>query len=288
MQGSPAAERTRRDLCPGVLRPWPADDGALVRIRLVGGRVAPAQLTGLAEVARAYGDGRLHLTGRANLQLRSLPSTGEGLPADVVSAIEGTGLLPSRTHELVRNIMMSPLSGISGGRADLREVADDLDRRLCADPTLSSLPGRFLFVLDDGRGDLGGRTTDLGAVALDATTAQVRLGSHTWGAVVDVRDLAGHLVDLAREFVRARGDGPSAPWHVDELGSPLASPAPADPRTDVTAPATPFGPVGGAEHVPVPDGVLDQHLVGHLVERAAGRDLVVTPWHGVLVAGGDR
>ena len=58
--------RTRRDLCPGVLRPWPADDGALVRVRLIGGEVTRAQLRRLGRVAETYGDGNVHLTSRAN------------------------------------------------------------------------------------------------------------------------------------------------------------------------------------------------------------------------------
>jgi precorrin-3B synthase len=286
--GFPAVERVRRDLCPGVLRPWPATDGALVRVRLVGGRIPPDQLAALAQVAREYGDGSLHLTARANLQLRGLPSSDGELPADVVTAIENTGLLPSRTHELVRNLMVSPLSGISGGRADLRPVARDLDLRLCADPALSTLPGRFLFVLDDGRGDLADRPTDLGAVVLDETTAQIRLGSRAWGAVVAVTQLGERLTALAADFVRARGAGPQAPWHIDELGTPLAGTAPADPRTRVACPPLAYGPVDGAEHVSAPQGVLDEHLLAELVERAAGLDLVVTPWRGVLVPGADR
>ena len=132
--------RSRRDRCPGVLRPWPAADGALVRIRLVGGRVSPAALAGLSSVAGRFGDGRLHLTGRANLQLRALPATDGRLPDEVVAAIEATGLLPSRTHELARNIMVSPCTGLAGGRADLRAAADELDERLRAEPALAGTP----------------------------------------------------------------------------------------------------------------------------------------------------
>ena len=43
--------RDRADRCPGVLRPWIADDGALVRLRLVGGRLAPSALARLLDVA---------------------------------------------------------------------------------------------------------------------------------------------------------------------------------------------------------------------------------------------
>ena len=124
----------------------------------------------------------------------------------MVDAVEATGLLPSRTHELVRNVMVSPLSGITGGRNDLRPVADELDRLVSADAALANLPGRFLFVLDDGRGDLVGRSCDLGLVVLDESQAQLRVGAG-WGAVVPLDNAAAELVDLARRFLAVRGEG---------------------------------------------------------------------------------
>ena len=151
--------RSRPDKCPGVFRPWAATDGALVRLRLIGGRISPGSLLSLSQLAGRYADGNVHLTRRANLQVRGLPWRNDQLPADVVAAIEATGLLPSRTHELVRNVMVSPLTGLHGGLVDLRPVATELDQRLCADRALARLPGRFLFVLDDGRGDRVGRST---------------------------------------------------------------------------------------------------------------------------------
>jgi precorrin-3B synthase len=289
----PTSTRSRRDLCPGVLRPWPADDGALVRIRLVGGRVPSVALAGLAEVARAYGDGRLHLTGRANLQLRALPwadptqstdpatgPSGGMLPEAVVAAVEATGLLPSRSHELGRNVMVSPFTGLAGGRADLRRVAEELDERLRSDPALADLPGRFLHVLDDGRGDLLGRSADLGLVALDAMSAQLRVGD-AWGPVVGLAEAARRLADLATRFLGVRGDGPTAPWHVTELDAPLLAPLPRDPRVPAPGERAAYGPQPGGDHVAVPDGVLEADLVRRLV--APGRELVVTPWHGVVV-----
>lgn len=269
--------RSRRDRCPGVLRPWPAADGALVRIRLAGGHLPATALAGLAEVAQCSGDGRVHLTGRANLQLRALPWAGDHLPARITDAVERTGLLPSRTHELVRNLMCSPLSGLRGGRADLRPVVRELDERLCAVPALADLPGRFLFVLDDGHGDLIDRETDLGAVVLDGETAQLRVGA-AWGAVVPLSLVAVELVGLAHRFLLQRGDDERAAWHVDELASPLTPPAPGDTRLP---PAAGVPSYDGVVHVPVPGGVLTPELVAELVRP--GRDLVVTPWHGVVV-----
>ncbi|MGL4174923.1 MAG: hypothetical protein ACRCSN_02510 [Dermatophilaceae bacterium] len=284
------ATRTRVDRCPGVARPWPATDGLLVRLRLVGGGVSHRSLRGLLGVAEGFGDGRIHVTSRANLQLRGLPAgpTDAALAPEVRTALEETGLLPSPTHELVRNILASPQTGLAGGRADLRPVAADLDRMLCADPGLARLPGRFLFALDDGRGDLVDRAADLGMVALDDSTAQLRLGP-AWGPLVRLDDAAATLVELAARFLARRGEGPRAPWHVAELAEPLVVPDaphalhPADRRMPASSGPLPYGPVAGGHHVAVPTGGLDRTAVEALAE--SGRQLVVTPWRGVLVGG---
>ena len=315
--------RTRGDLCPGVLRPWPAADGALVRLRVPGGRVSPASLAVLGEVARRYGDddGNVHLTTRANLQLRALPQDSDGqLPAEVVAAIAGTELLPSPGHELVRNILVSPLTGLdpdqAAGRADLRPVTDALDAGLLADPALGTLPGRFLFVLDDGRGDLVDRSCDLGLVVVGPELAQLRIGEG-WGEVVPLSEAAARLVALAWAFADARGTGPEAPWHVRELlaqaealpeppsetpakagsaapaptsrpDSPVAALTPAaapDPRLPEPTGPLPFGPVPGSagriEHVAAPGGVLTPTLLERLTAPGV-TELVVTPWRGVV------
>ena len=100
-------------------------------------------LAALGEVAEKFGDDdnvALHITTRANLQIRALPSGPDGqLPAEVVDAIAETGLLPAPEHELVRNILVSPLTGLDGGRADLRQVTTALDAGLVALPELAGL-----------------------------------------------------------------------------------------------------------------------------------------------------
>lgn len=272
----PSTGRDRTDLCPGVLRPWWAEDGALVRLRLPGGQVTREQLGATLGVAEEYGDGQLHLTARGNLQLRGLPGQ-DGLPGEVVAAIRATGLLPHPAHELVRNLMASPLTGLHGGRADLRPVVAELDTRLCERSSLARLPGRFLFVLDDGRGDLLARPLDLGLVAVDESHAQLRIGSRHWGPVVPLAEAAARLVGLARAFLSIRGHGPQAPWHVDELPNHPDG-QPRDVRTDVSSDPAPFGRVtDGVEHVSVPDGIVARSTLAGLPER-----LVVTPWKSLV------
>lgn len=276
----PIASRARGDLCPGALRPWAADDGLLVRLRLIGGRVSTTSLRRLTDVAEEHGDGRVHLTSRANLQVRGLPASGDALPEEVLAAIEATGLLPSRAHDLVRNVMVSPQTGLAGGRADLRPIAAALDALLLADPRLGALPGRFLFVLDDGRGDLVDRNCDLGLVALDRSTAQLRVGD-AWGPTIALGEAPGRLTALATRFLDQRGGGRTAPWHVRELEQGLLPPYPTDARVPAPAGPLPYGAVGGGRHAEVPGGLLDRAAVDSLTATAP--DLIVTPWHGVLV-----
>lgn len=257
-----------------------------MRLRLAGGEITADSLAALLWVSRRYGDGDVHLTARANLQLRALPhehgdAEGGRLRPDVAAAITASGVVPSVSHELVRNLMLSPASGLGGGRVDLRPTLAELDRQICADPALIALPGRFLWVLDDGRGDLVERPCDLGLVALDASKVQLRIGSTGWGDVVPLTGAVAQLVELARCFLGVRGDGPSAPWHVDELSDELAPLTGPDPRVPASVPLLEFGPGPAGEHVAVPDGRMDQDLGQRLVRM--GDALVVTPWHGVLV-----
>ena len=272
--------RTRADHCPGAYRPWQAADGMLIRLRLIGGRLASTALRSLVEVAEEYGDGRVYVTSRANLQVRSLPGADGRLSPEALAAVEGTGLTPTRTHELVRNVMVSPQSGLAGGCADLRAVAHELDERLCADPDLVALPGRFLIVLDDGRGDLIARTCDLGLVALDATLAQLRVGSR-WGPIVPIARAPVRIAELAHEFVVSRGSGPAAAWHVSELAESLVEPNAADPRLPEPVGPLPFGRIPGGHHVEVSETGLDRDAVARLT--AAIDHLIVTPWRGVLI-----
>lgn len=278
--------RQRPDRCPGVTRPWVADDGALVRVRLVAGLLGVEALASLVALSAAHGDGDLHLTKRANVQIRAVPYVDEKLPDGFVDVVRDAGLLPSTSHELVRNVMVSPLSGRIGGRADLRSVAHDLDRLLLGDPACATLAGRFLFTLDDGRGDLVGRTSDLTAVALDDRTVQVRAGSDQWGPVVAVDATARALHTLTKRFLDLRGDGPTAAWHVDELSRPLLSDG-RDDRSRVTSKRPSYGrhPQDDgrvAEHVDVPDGVLSPDLAAEVL-AGAGTEVVVTPWRSLLL-----
>ncbi|MFC7384654.1 precorrin-3B synthase [Sphaerisporangium rhizosphaerae] len=148
--GSPA--RSRPDACPGALQTHTAADGAVARLRTPGGLLTPDRLRVIADAATTWGSGVIELTSRANVQVRGLGEADGQAFADRMAA---AGLLPSATHERVRNILAGPLSGLDGrGLADVIPLVRALDGAVLARPALAELPGRFLFALDDGRRDL--------------------------------------------------------------------------------------------------------------------------------------
>lgn len=274
--------RTSPDRCPGLTRPWPAADGALVRVRLPGGRVSAAQWHELVAAAREHAGGELELTSRANVQLRGVRD-----PRALAARLAVAGLLPSPAHDLARNLMCSPLTGLSGGVADLRPVLRAVDEALLADPALASLPGKFLVVLDDGRGDVAAYPHDLGLIATGADSAML-LADGCALVQVELTEVPAAMVDLMHRFLRLRGSGDTAAWHVREVpGGAGAMGAWAQPWTvpEHTPPARGAVPCAepGTEitHLEVRGGRLDLDQAA-----AAGRcadEVVVTPWRSLLV-----
>jgi precorrin-3B synthase len=271
---------THADRCPGVLRPHLAQDGAVVRIRIPGGQTTAASLGQLSRIAQEFGCADLQLTSRAGVQLRGLP---DPVPASLVDAVRDAGFLPSETHERVRNIVASPLTGISGGAVDVRPFVVRLDARLCADPHLANLPSRFLFAIDDGRGDVTGSSFDLGYRAIDQDHGWALIGG-AFGITVSEADAVALLLDLAHQFLAASRRAGGV-WHVRNLPEWVRSLCGVR-RTELShlTTATPLGPVGGAASVQVPLALLTPAQAA-TVEVTATGPVVITPSRGLVVAG---
>lgn len=243
--------------------------------------LTPRQLSALAGVAEELGAGTLDFTARGNLQIRGISD-----PAAVAEAVAAAGLLPAPTHERVRNIVASPLSGRAGGRADVRPWVAALDNAIQADPQLADLPGRFWFSLDDGSADVSGLAADAGVHLLPDGAALLLAGRDT-GVRLDPDQTVPALVSVAQQFLAVRGKA----WRVAELDDPrilLGDLTPVAPPVGVFPPGRP--PIGwitqtGGDRVAlgaaVPLGVLTARQA-HFV-AAIEAPVVVTPWRSLLV-----
>ena len=278
----PVARIRDRDACPGALQLHQAADGALARVRLPGGVISAAQLEALAHAATEFGSPAMELTSRGSIQLRAITDT-----AAVAESVAAAGLLPSQTHERVRNIVASPLSGRIGGVADIRGLVTELDRAIQSEPALAELPGRFLFGVDDGRGDISGLAADACAHYLGESTAALLLAGRDTGVRLTTPDVVPALLAVATRFASLRGKA----WRVAELtdADPLldrftVSAAPMAPWPPVIRPPVGWLPQDDgrvALGAGVPLGVLQAGTAEFLA--AIGAPMAITPWRSVLV-----
>ncbi len=325
--GAPSAGpvRERGDACPGALRLHAADDGALARIRLPGGLLTVRQASLLGDLAEEPGDGHLDLTSRGNVQLRGLP---DGCGGTIAGRLRELGLLPSDRHDRIRNVAASPLCGLDGRRpdsgsasgeasedtSDVQAWARELDGLLCADDSprdltdLSGLSGRFLFGLDDGRGDIVALRPDVTLIASGAGQAVLCFGTAGPGLRIPAADAPRAAVLAAAEFLAAREASGSGAWRVRELPAgqrPTAArladrltaagitsallPSPRIPLGEPVVPGLVTGPDGlCALSVTAPLGRLTAaqwRLATRMAAEKGDRTIRVTPWRGLVLPG---
>ncbi|WP_439660285.1 hypothetical protein ACSHWB_01525 [Lentzea sp. HUAS TT2] len=246
--------RSHPDACPGAVELHAAADGGLARIRVPGGTLSAAQWDVVRTAAAELGNGSVELTSRANLQIRGL-ADGVELGARLAAA----GLLPSASHERIRNIIAAPLE-------DNQALVDEIDAALCADPLLASLPGRFLVTVGASVSGLGG---DFGLVSDVLLLAGRDTG-------IRVADPVSAVLTAARLFQQLRGPA----WRLSEVDDGVRKITAHFGATDAPRLTPVVTPVAPSPLTPgVPLGRLDAH-------QLPGVPLRLTPWRSLVVPAG--
>lgn len=274
MSGAPL----RRGWCPSLLRPMESGDGWLVRVRPRAGVIPSALARAVAEAAAAYGNGRIEITNRANLQVRGLrPDT----VAPFAAAMEAAGAADEGPAMLV-----SPLAGADPGvaaettaiaaaiaQSEILQTSNVLkslpvDSRQLSDAGVgegSPLPAKFGFLID------GGGVSPLTGLALDIT---LRASEGRWllndepvpaeQAAARAIALACALAEKPRRVPPRRGVAPG-----------LGFQAYGDGATGAVLLAPPFGQMQAAQLA----------ALAGLAERWGDGMIRPTPWKSLAIAG---
>lgn len=180
---------TRRGWCPDIHTPLEAGDGWLLRVKPPFGRMPPAMIDGVCEVASRCGNGVIEITSRGNLQLRGVAA--DRLDAARSSLIVCGAASPDPVEEAQRNLAVSPLADIDAAvHPATRWVADTAALCLRA----PGLPPKVGVVVDGG-----------GAFALGRQTGIVTLWLRGEVCTIDAGDTAPPLlVDALADAIAAR------------------------------------------------------------------------------------
>jgi precorrin-3B synthase len=265
--------------CPGALRPMLSGDGLVVRVRPFGGRLEPAQIAGLAQLAERHGNGLIDVTSRANLQIRGVTDESHRPLLDGLADL--LLLDPDADIEARRNILVTPF----WRRGDeTQALAAELEEAL-ADSTLQ-LPTKFGFAIDDGTSRvLAGDSADVRIERDSAGGLLVRADGARLGRSVARGEAVTTALALADWFVASGGASGRRGRMAAYLGAGAVVPealrgeAEPAPIMAATRPGLyPQGAMVGVAFGQLPHATLSQFAAG-------GDALRMTPWRMVLSEG---
>ncbi|MBF2066519.1 MAG: precorrin-3B synthase [Calothrix sp. C42_A2020_038] len=148
--------------CPGLFYATPAQDGIISRIRIPGGILTTQQTRVVAEYATCFGgDKSVHVTNRANLQVRGVQVRGvqvRGVQVRGVQALQAALFSLQQVRlagiaevDHIRNIMASPTAGIDQDELiDTRYLVRDLDNYIQSHREVAGLSPKFSVAFDGG------------------------------------------------------------------------------------------------------------------------------------------
>ena len=150
----------------GLFYVAPAQDSYMCRLRIPNGALTHWQFAGLADLAENYGGGYLHVTTRANIQIREIAPKNA---TNILEAIQDLGLWSKGSGaDNIRNITGTPTAGVDPQELiDTRPYARAMHHHILNDRSLYGLPRKFNIAFD-GAGLIGALedTNDIGFQAV--------------------------------------------------------------------------------------------------------------------------
>lgn len=276
----------RRGACPSLDAPMRTGDGLLARLRVVGGRLTPGQLTKVAEIAGQFGNGQIEITARGNLQVRGL---GDATAADFARAVDG---VVGIERGLV--IECPPLAGDDpAGLTDPRPLALTLKRQVDERLLNEKLGPKVTVVIDGGETiGLGALGADIRLEAIDAAHWQLSVGSHAIGSVRG--DHAVNAMVTVLELIAARGVSARGRDLAPEEVQAVVSECLGDRVMTTRAAGQSIGRLttrsGSAFGIGLPFGASDWQALVALARAGTAHgvdEFRLAPHHALLALGGD-
>ncbi|MDR1849620.1 MAG: sulfurtransferase TusA family protein [Zoogloeaceae bacterium] len=140
-------------------------DTFMLRVKLTGGLITPAQLSTLAELSETWANGKLHVTTRGGIQLHYVQAD-HFLP--IIEALHQSGLTGrGGGGNTVRNIVVDPYAGIAPDEVfDVTPHALAMTEKMLAQKDSYALPRKFKIAFSGSRADRGTATlSDVGFIA---------------------------------------------------------------------------------------------------------------------------
>ncbi|WP_299965087.1 precorrin-3B synthase [uncultured Roseobacter sp.] len=262
--------------CPGAHRPMVSGDGLIVRVRPFFARLTAAQGQGLCDLARAYGNGIIDLTNRANLQIRGVTKAGY---APLMVGLDELGLLdPTPRAEARRNVLLPPFWA-DGDRT--HRIAAAIQDALAE---LPDLPAKFGFAVDAGDAPM---LQDASAdIRIEAATGGliVRADGAERGRAVSEAEVVPAVLELAQWFADHRSAEHRRMRHLLNHRALPAGWCDVAPIAAVQPPYPGVHPLG--QMLGVVFGQIDSEALLHVMETSGATALRVTPWRQILLEAG--
>jgi ferredoxin-nitrite reductase len=285
---------TSNTFCPGLFTPIVAPDGILCRLRVPGGQLTAAQLEQLATFCQNLQIPHLHITNRANLQLRNVPPDTDFTPLQAAGL---TGPIPETDH--LRNIMVSPLAGFDAqAQIDTRSLVQPLDRLLSTWPDLVHLSPKFSIGLDGGEAlSVRSQLNDLRFLCYESAF-HLRLADQTFRLLPrDIVQVVRALIEVyLHQLDRTLPKPPRFAKRLTQVGlesfaraiAPWTTAVPNGERPEERSQVMPVGRYGDSIALAIPLGQISiaqlRGLAALVSDRGAGV-LHLTPWRNLVLPG---